>query len=275
MPNKKIQASVYILTKNSARTLRRVLESVKDFEDIVVCDGGSGDDTLSIARSCGANVFLQPKECLTSEGYIADFACIRTDCMNHAKFDWVLYVDSDEAASPGLVQEIRSVVEESAAQIFDVYEVPTSYQRIDGRMIRYSSNFPGYQRRFFTKKFGAYFYKSPHSKIRYREKGDSDIKVGRFTNPWINFMPDGGYWRRFWGSNRKFMELELSRMSSLSRIERWRLMYNSFRPVLGIGFRAFRNYIFHGFKDSMPISAEAARIAYHLILGVRIFLSIF
>ena len=273
--NKKIQASVYILTKNSSRTLGRALESIKDFADIVVCDGGSDDDTLKIAHEYGANIFLQPQNCLTLEGYIADFACIRTDCLNKAKYDRVLYIDSDEAASPELVQEIRSVVEGSAAKTFDVYEVPTSYQRIDGRMIKYSSNFPGYQRRFFTKKFGAYFYKSPHSKIRYREKSDSEITVGRFNNPWINFMPDGGYWRRFWGSNRKFMELELSRMSSLSRFERWRLMYNSFRPVLGIGLRALRNYIFHGFKDSMPISAEAARIAYHFILGVRIFLSIF
>lgn len=275
MSNKKIQSSVYILTKNSAQTLGRALESVKDFEDIVVCDGGSSDDTLSIARAYGANIFSQPKNCLTFEGCIADFACIRTDCLNHAKFDWVLYIDSDEAASPGLVQEIRLVVEGSTAKTFDVYEVPTSYQRIDGRMIKYSSNFPGYQRRFFTKKFGAYFYKSPHSKIRYREKSDSEITTGRFKNPWINFMPDGNCWRRFWSSNRKFMELELARMSSLSRFERLHLMYNSFRPALGMGFRALRNYIFHGFKDSMPVSAEVARVAYHFLLGARIFLSIF
>ena len=153
----KIQASVYILTRNSARTLGRVFESVKDFEDIVVCDGGSDDDTLKIAHAYGANIFSQPQNCLTAEGYIADFACIRTDCLNSAKYDWVLYIDSDEAASPGLVQEIRSVVEGSAAETFDVYEVPTSYQRIDGRMIKYSSNFPGYQCRFFTRKFEEYF----------------------------------------------------------------------------------------------------------------------
>lgn len=271
----KIPASVYILTKNSAHTLGRALESVKDFADIVVCDGGSRDDTLKIARSYGANIFSQPKECLTSEGYIANFACIRSGCLNHAKFDWVLYIDSDEAASAGLVEEIRAVAEGRIGRVFDMYEVPTSYQRIDGRMIKYSSNFPGYQRRFFTKKFGAYFYKSPHSKIRYREKANSEIKVGQFKNPWINFMPDGGYWRRFWSSNRKFLELELSRMPLLPRRERLHLAYNSFRPALGMGFRAMRNYIFYGFRDSMPVSAEVARVAYHFLLGARIFVSIF
>lgn len=270
----KIPASVYILTKNSAHTLGRALESVKDFADIVVCDGGSRDDTLKIARSYGANIFSQPKECLTSEGYIADFACIRTGCLNHVKFDWVLYIDSDEAASAGLVEEIRAVAEGRIGRVFDVYEVPTSYQRIDGRMIKYSSNFPGFQRRFFTKKFGAYFYKSPHSKIRYREKSDSEITAGRFKNPWVNFLPDGNCWRRFWDSNRTFMELELSRMALLSRRERLRLAYNSFKPALGMGFRAMRNYILHGFRDSMPPSAEVARVIYHLILGCRILWSI-
>ena len=268
--NKKIQASVYILTKNSSRTLGRALESIKDFADIVVCDGGSDDDTLKIAHEYGANIFSQPQNCLTPEGYIADFACIRTDFLDNAKYEWALYIDSDEAASPGLVQEIRSVVEGSAAKIFDVYEVPTSYQRIDGRMIKYSSNFPGYQCRFFTRKFGAYFYKSPHSKIRYREKSDSEITVGRFNNPWINFMPEGSCWKRFWSSNRKFMELELSRMFLLPRRERMRLACNSFKPALGMGFRALRNYLLYGFRDTMPLSAECARVAYHLVLGFRI-----
>lgn len=273
--NAKIPASVYILTKNSAKTLRRTLGSVSAFADIVVCDGGSEDDTVSIARSFGANVFSQSRSCLAPDGLIADFACVRTDCMDHAKYDWVIFIDSDETASPGLVEEIREVAEGRAGKIFDAYEVPMAYERADGRMIKYSSNFPGYQKRFFTKKFGAYFYKSPHSRVRFREKSDSEISVGRFKNPWINYLPDGGYWRRYWRSNAKFMRLELSHLPFTSRMTRLGAVYNSFRSALGLGFRALGNYILHGFRDSMPVTLESARVLYHIVLGLRIFIMVF
>lgn len=271
----KICASVYILTRNSAGSVGRTLESVKDFADIVVCDSSSKDDTASIARSFGANVFLQSGSCLDPEGRIADFACVRTDCLNRTKYDWVLFIDSDETASAGLLEEIRQVTEGRTEKIFDVYEVPMAYQRADGRMIKYSSNFPGYQKRFFTKKFGAHFYRSPHSRIRFKEKPDSEVTVGRFKNPWINYLPDGGYWARYWRSNGKFMDLELKRMSELSFGQKFRAMYSSFRSSAGLGFRASRNYILHGFRDSMPITLELARVVYHVALGFRVFLKFF
>ena len=48
MPNK-ILCTVAVLTKNSAETLARALESAKEFAEIIVCDGGSTDRTLDIA----------------------------------------------------------------------------------------------------------------------------------------------------------------------------------------------------------------------------------
>ena len=42
--------SVVINTYNAERFLRRVLESVKNFDEIVVCDMESTDNTCAIAR---------------------------------------------------------------------------------------------------------------------------------------------------------------------------------------------------------------------------------
>ena len=44
------QISVVINTYNAERLLKRVLESVKDFDEIVVCDMESTDATVEIAR---------------------------------------------------------------------------------------------------------------------------------------------------------------------------------------------------------------------------------
>ena len=265
----KISASVYILTRNSAHTLPRALESVNDFDDVVVCDGASTDTTVAIAQRYGARVFPQDALCLES-GRIKDFACVRTGCLNHTTYDWVLFIDSDEEAPHGLVQEIRVIMETPEEQRADVYEVPIRYSRADGREVLYSSNYPGYQRRFFTKKFGAYFYKSPHSRIRFREKPDAEVRVAHLKTAWMNFLPPRRIWGDYWDSNSRFMKLQLDDIRRWPRRKLFGAAMNTFRSVAGISLRALRNYLLRGFRDTMPIPMEAARVAYHIVLGWKV-----
>jgi GT2 family glycosyltransferase len=42
--------SVTILTKDSAKQLPSVLDAVRGFDEVVVLDSGSSDDTLAVAR---------------------------------------------------------------------------------------------------------------------------------------------------------------------------------------------------------------------------------
>ena len=53
--------SIVINTYNAASQLRETLESVRDFDEIVVCDMESTDDTVAIAREYGARVVTFPK----------------------------------------------------------------------------------------------------------------------------------------------------------------------------------------------------------------------
>ena len=57
-----IHATVGILTFNSAQTLERALESVKDLAEIIICDGGSTDATREIALKYGARIIDQDKK---------------------------------------------------------------------------------------------------------------------------------------------------------------------------------------------------------------------
>src|SRR5258706_210174 len=97
-----IPVSVGILTFNSARTLERALRSVSECEDIIVCDGGSKDETRAIAEKYGARIVEQNRAFKRADGRLADYSGARNQCLAAAKRRWFFYIDSDEEASPEL-----------------------------------------------------------------------------------------------------------------------------------------------------------------------------
>ena len=92
--------SVVINTYNASQYLAKVLESVKDFDEVVVCDMESTDDTVSIAEQYGCKVVTFPKANHKS----AEPA--RTFAIQSASNKWVLVVDADELVTP----ELREVL---------------------------------------------------------------------------------------------------------------------------------------------------------------------
>ena len=53
--------SVVINTYNARQHLAKVLDSVKDFDEVVVCDMESTDDTVAIAEQYGCKVVTFPR----------------------------------------------------------------------------------------------------------------------------------------------------------------------------------------------------------------------
>lgn len=92
--------SVTILTKNSQLHIREILESLKDFDEVVVYDTGSNDQTKDIACSF-ANVTLFDKPFI-------GFGPTHNLATASAKNDWILSIDSDEVPTPELLTEIFS-----------------------------------------------------------------------------------------------------------------------------------------------------------------------
>ncbi len=92
--NQKI--SVVLNTYNASAHLAEVLESAKDFDEIVVCDMESADNTRDIALKYGAKVIIFPKKDYT----ICEPA--RDTAIHAASNRWVLVVDADEVISPAL-----------------------------------------------------------------------------------------------------------------------------------------------------------------------------
>jgi glycosyltransferase involved in cell wall biosynthesis len=95
--------SVSIIAKNETSCIAACLESVKDADEIVVCDTGSDDDTIEIARRYTDRVY-------SDYTWEDDFAKARNHALSKCKGDWVLSIDCDETLEPGGMDKIREVI---------------------------------------------------------------------------------------------------------------------------------------------------------------------
>ena len=93
--------SVTILTRNSAKCLAECLGALVDFDEVVVLDNGSTDETMEIARRF-------PNVSLHEHPFIG-FGPMKNLAVDRASNDWILSIDSDEVVDVSLVQEILGI----------------------------------------------------------------------------------------------------------------------------------------------------------------------
>ncbi len=128
--------SVTILTKNSARHLSQVLDSVRLFDEVVILDSGSSDDTLDIARLF-PNVKIQ-------ETRFKGFGVLHNEAAALARNDWIFSLDSDEVMTPELVDEVAGLSLNQQA----VYSVGM-HNYYNGKWIRWCGWYPDRHVRLF------------------------------------------------------------------------------------------------------------------------------
>lgn len=93
-----------VLTKNEEVNIARCLESVKGLaKRVVVVDSGSDDNTVEIAKSYGADVYLHP-----FENYAKQFNWGIDN--THIDTKWTLRLDADEFFTPALCSEIKDAL---------------------------------------------------------------------------------------------------------------------------------------------------------------------
>ena len=252
-----IHATVGILTFNSEKTLERALESVKDFAEILICDGGSTDSTREIAARCGAKVIQQDARFKNADGRLRDFGGVRQQMLESASNDWFLYIDSDETISEGLQEDIRRIAA-SPVRSGDslVYRVPIRII-LDGHEIKYASNYPGYQYRFFNTKSGAKFIKPVHERISFDV---ARVPVGVMEHPWYVYATREES-KHYLRETARYRSIEVHAAMNRSFAQYLRFdVYRALRTSLGALLKSSRNYLLHGFKDSAPVQEEIGRI---------------
>ncbi len=93
--------SVTILTKNSRRYINEVLSALAPFDEVLIYDTGSTDDTIDLAKAF-------PNVTVRSEKFIG-FGPTHNLASGAAKNDWILSIDSDEVATKEMVENILSL----------------------------------------------------------------------------------------------------------------------------------------------------------------------
>lgn len=158
-----IKASVYIITLNEEKHIKRTLESVKNFDEIIVVDSGSSDKTLEIASRYTKNIFYKKWE---GEGIQKDYA------LSLCKNEWVLSLDADEEVSSSLNNEIKDFINQSEFVALDIKFLEYYMGVISSDLVKKNTHI-----RFFKKDYGVYNTKGVHAQINIK---DGNIKKSKF-----------------------------------------------------------------------------------------------
>lgn len=138
--NEANKISVVINTYNAEQHLQQVLDAVKDFDEVLICDMESTDGTVEIAKRNGCKIVTFPKANHKS----AEPA--RTFAIQSAANPWVLVVDADEIVTPALREELyRHIAQEDCAKGLYIPRI----NQFMGKPLKCA--YPDYQLRFFIR----------------------------------------------------------------------------------------------------------------------------
>ncbi len=147
-----IPVSVVIVTKNEEQNIGDALESIRDFEDIVVVDSFSEDRTTEICRKYTSRIFQHEWQGYAKQKQMA---------VDYAEKPWVLILDADERVTPELKSEIMEKIKSSG---FGGFYIPRKNFFL-GKWIRYSGWWPDYTLRLFKKNLSFVEQREVHEKV--------------------------------------------------------------------------------------------------------------
>jgi glycosyltransferase involved in cell wall biosynthesis len=115
----KTKISVFIITYNEEKIIEKCLRKLSSFDEVVVVDSGSNDNTISICESYGARVIYHQFE---------NFGLQKQFALEQTKNSWALSLDADEVLSDELINEIAALNLSSGTQ---AYTIPRTHVFLD------------------------------------------------------------------------------------------------------------------------------------------------
>lgn len=182
MAEKTVTLSVALATYNEEHNLEACLSSVTGWADeIVVVDGGSGDETVRIAKRYGARVIETDNPPM--------FHINKQKALDACRGEWILQLDADEVVDADLRSEIRTVIGKPDAR--DAYYMPRKNFFI-GHWLSKGGQYPDYLIRLFRRGKGTFPNKSVHEQIAVSGS------TGYLTRPLLHYTNRtvAEYWRK-------------------------------------------------------------------------------
>jgi glycosyltransferase involved in cell wall biosynthesis len=149
--------SVCLITHNEEANIVRTLESVRGIADeIIVVDSRSTDNTVKLAKSCGAIVFDEDWK---------GFAAQKNSCIAKSNGDWVLSLDADEEVSPELAASILALKNVSSAPQFGGYFMARRNLYLN-KWIRRAGYYPDRKLRLVKREFAKFELRAVHEDMK-------------------------------------------------------------------------------------------------------------
>jgi len=169
-----VQLSVVIITYNEEVNIGRTLASVQALVadgkgEIIVVDSGSTDRTVEIAKSYGANVFVEDWK-----GYAAQ----KNSAIDKASGEWILSLDADEEVS----HPAAAVIGRTIGPDSDVYKSCAGvwFSRKNyflGRWIKHGGFYPDKKLRLFRKSEGRFEDRVVHETVIVEGKTERSLEM--------------------------------------------------------------------------------------------------
>ena len=153
----RIPVSVYMITLNEEANIGKALDHMADFDEVIVVDSGSTDNTVTIAESY-PNV-----KC--SYNQWPGFSEQKSHAMSLCSNEWVLNVDADEILTDDYIAETRRLVAEDS---YDALESNRTHYRWGSRPRHFGKD--DRLIRLFRKSCGHYEVRRVHESISIKGK---------------------------------------------------------------------------------------------------------
>ena len=126
-----MKLSAVLIVKNEESCLERCLKTLKGFDEIIICDTGSEDNTIEIAKNYTDKVFNDYK-------WNDSFSEARNHALSKATGDWVLSIDADEELldPAGGVKKIAQDAEDKGIKAVNVNQVSGTQSNFFPRLFK-------------------------------------------------------------------------------------------------------------------------------------------
>ncbi|MFC0323768.1 glycosyltransferase [Gallibacterium melopsittaci] len=167
----KLPISVTMLVKNSAKYLEQVLSALTQFDEIVLLDNGSTDNTLELAQKFN-NVVIKHSPFI-------GFGPLKNLAAEYAKNDWILNIDSDEVLPNALVEELRTL---DLNQVKIVYAL-SRLNHYRGKAIKTCGWYPNYVPRLYHRHYVRFNQKLVHEALDI----PTDVALVQLKQPFLHY----------------------------------------------------------------------------------------
>lgn len=258
----KIPCSVVLITLNAEAGLQACLESLKDFEEIIVADGNSTDRTRDIAKAYGARVVKQYDTDEEAVPCVMDKAAVRERAFARATLPWRFFMDGDDTLSPEAVEEMRQITTaEKPAHL--VWRMPSRIV-IAGRLVEHEAAYPAYQVRLVHRDVAAHFKGAVHERLVWDEE---HFPVGTMQSFYFFHWSAArvAHYRKYLD---QYVARELATMSFRSFAHYLDFgIYRRARTIIGyLLWRIPGMYLRWGREGTMPLWVELEIVRYHFKL---------